>query len=330
MYEGAFGERLGRSFHISSPPTLQSQTKRGSRLAVTELRIDKAGYGMTSPMGSDDAYLICLNLKQQTAHELWCDGRSVCSSAYGVGTTYLLDLRRDPIAYIGDPLHSLYFYMPRKAVGEVSGELGHSNIGDIALPPGECFNDSIVTSIGQTLLPIFRSQSALHQPLVDHLLQGLCAYVSLNYGGPSIASAIVKGALAPWQQRLVSQMMRERIFEGISITELAEACGLSAGALVRGFKKSTGVSPHQWLLYRRIDLAIELMSDPDASLAQIAFNAGFSDQSHFSRVFAQKMGVTPGAWRKSLACGRKTENTSLRTASIPWRESRAANPRSLA
>jgi AraC-like DNA-binding protein len=103
-------------------------------------------------------------------------------------------------------------------------------------------------------------------------------------------------------------MMRERIFEGISITELAEACGLSAGALVRGFKKSTGVSPHQWLLHRRIDLAIELMSDPDTSLAQIAFSAGFSDQSHFSRVFAQKMNVTPGAWRKSLACSRKTEN----------------------
>jgi len=308
MYEGAFGERLGRSFQISSPPTLQSQTVHGSRLAVTELRIDKAGYGMTSPMGSDDAYLICLNLKQQTAHELWNDGRSVCSSAYGSGSTYLLDLRRDPIAYIGDPLHSLYFYMPRKALGEASAEPNASSTSDIALPPGECFNDSIIMSIGQTLLPIFRRQSVLHQPLVDHLLQGLCAYLSLNYGGSSIASAIVKGALAPWQQRLVSKMMRERIFEGITITELAEACRLSAGALVRGFKKSTGVSPHQWLLNRRIDLAIELMSEPDTSLAQIAFSAGFSDQSHFSRVFTQKMGVTPGAWRKSLASSRKMEN----------------------
>jgi AraC family transcriptional regulator len=308
MYEGAFGERLGRSFHIGSPPTLQSQAMHGGRLAVTELRIDKAGYGMTSPMGSDDAYLICLNLKQQTAHELWYDGRSVCSSAYAAGTTYLLDLRRDPIAYIGDPLHSLYFYMPRKVIGEASAEINQSSTGDIALPPGECLNDSIIMSIGQTLLPIFRSQSALHQPLVDHLLQGLCAYLSLNYGGSSIASDVVKGALAPWQQRLVSQMMRERIFDGIAITELAEACGLSAGALVRGFKKSTGVSPHQWLLYRRIDLAIELMSDPDTSLAEIAYSAGFSDQSHFSRVFAQKMSVTPGAWRKSLACTRKTEN----------------------
>jgi AraC family transcriptional regulator len=308
MYEGAFGERLGRSFRIGSPPTLQTQTMRGSRLAVTELRIDKIGYGMTSPMGSDDAYLICLNLKQQTAHELWCDGRSVCSGAYGAGSTYLLDLRRDPIAYIGDPLHSLYFYIPRKAIGEASAQLNHSSISDIALPPGECFDDAIIMSIGQTLLAMLRSQSALHQPLVDHLLQGLCAYLFLNYGGASIANSIVKGALAPWQQRLVSQMMRERIFEGISITELADACGLSAGALVRGFKKSTGVSPHQWLLYRRIDMAIELMSDPDTSLAQIAYSAGFSDQSHFSRVFAQKMSVTPGAWRKSVACSRKTEN----------------------
>jgi AraC family transcriptional regulator len=308
MYEGAFGERLGRSFHISAPPTLQSQTRRGSRLAVTELRIDQAGYGMTSPMGSDDAYLICLNLKRQTTHELWCGGRSVCSTAYEAGTTYLLDLRRDPIIYIGDPLHSLYFYIPRQAIDEASEKIDSPNATDIVLQPGECIEDSIITSIGQTLLPILHKPSAFHQPLVDHLLQGLCAYLALNFGGSSTTNAIVKGTLAPWKQRLVTQMMRERLFEGISVTELADACGLSAGALVRGFKKSTGVSPHQWLLYRRIDLAIELMSDRDASLAQIAFNTGFSDQSHFSRVFAQKMGVAPGAWRKSQVSNRKMES----------------------
>jgi AraC family transcriptional regulator len=305
MYEGVFGERLGRSFHISGPPTLQSQTKQGRRLAVTELRIDKAGYGTTSPMGSDDAYLICLNLKRQTTHELWCSGRSVCSTAYEAGTTYLLDLRMDPITYIGDPLHSLYFYVPRCALGEAIEEIDSSNATDIALQPGECINDSIIMSIGQILLPIFRKPSVFHQPLVSHLLQGLCGYLALKFGGSATMNTIVKGTLAPWQQRLVSQMMRERLFEGISITELAEACGLSDGALVRGFKKSTGVSPHQWLLYRRIDHAIELMSDSDTTLAQIACHTGFSDQSHFNRVFAQKMGLSPGAWRKSLTFSKK-------------------------
>ncbi len=306
MYEGAFGERLGRSFQISNPPTLVSHTKRGSRLAVTELRIDKGGYGMTSPIGSNDAYLICLNLKKQATHELWCDGRPVCSTAYEEGTTYLLDLRRDPITYISEPLHSLYFYIPRRAIDEANEEICRSNVTDIALEPGECVKDPIIMSIGQTLLPIFRNPSALHQPLVGHLLQGLCAYLALNFGGPSATNDIIKGTLAPWQQQRVTQMMRERLFEGISINELAHACGLSTGTLVRGFKKSTGVSPHQWLLYRRVDRAIELMSEPDTSLAQIAFSSGFSDQSHFSRVFAQKMGVTPGAWRKSQASVRKT------------------------
>jgi AraC family transcriptional regulator len=305
MYEGAFGERLGRSFRISSPSTLESQTKQGSRLAVTELRIDNSGCGMTSPMGSDDAYLICLNFKQQSAHELWCDGRSVCSTAYEAGTTYLLDLRRDPVTYVGDPLHSLYFYIPRRAIDEVTEEIEEWGTSDIVLQPGECIKDSIILSIGQTLLPILRNPSPFYQPLIDHLLQGLCAYLALNFAGSSTANAIVKGTLAPWQQRLVTQMMRERLSEGISITELAEACGLSAGALVRGFKKSTGMPPHQWLLSRRVDLALELMADPDVSLADIAFNAGFSDQSHFSRVFTQRLGVTPGLWRKSqVSSGR--------------------------
>ncbi|GLQ50578.1 helix-turn-helix transcriptional regulator [Dyella flava] len=307
MYHGAFGDRLGRSFHLSSPPVLHSQTRRGVHLAVTELRIDQPGYGMTSPMGSDDAYLVCLNLRKQSTHELWCDGRSVCSTAYDAGTAYVLDLRCDPITYIGEPLHSLYFYMPRQAIVEASEELGKRNIAGLDIRPGECFQDAIVGHIAQTLLPIFNSATAANQPLINHLLQGLCAYMTSTYSGSSIRPDIVRGALAPWQQRLVMQMMRERIFDGISIGELAEACSLSAGALARGFKKSTGMSPHQWLLSRRVDLALELMADPDTTLAEIAFHAGFSDQSHFSRVFTQKMGVAPGAWRKSLANHKRME-----------------------
>jgi AraC family transcriptional regulator len=307
MYHGAYGDRLGRSFHLHNPPVLHSRTQRGAHLAVTELRIDQAGYGMTSPMGSDEAYLVCLNLREQSTHELWCDGHSVCSTAYAGGTTYILDLRRDPIAYISDPLHSLYFYLPHEAIAEAGDELNGKLIAGLAVHPGECLHDPIVCSIGQTLLPIFNKDTAANQTLVDHLLQGLCAYIAATYGGASARPDIVRGALAPWQQRLVTQMMRERIFEGISIGELADACGLSAGALARGFKKSIGMSPHQWLLLRRVDRALELMEDPDISLAEIAFNAGFSDQSHFSRVFAQKMGVAPGAWRKSLVNPKRVE-----------------------
>ena len=308
MFQSAYGVRLGRSFRLNNPLVLQAETQQGIRLAVTELKIDKPGYGITGPMGVEDAYLICLNLLAQSTHELWYNGRSVCSSAYPAGSVYIVDLRCDPVMYIGDPLHSLYFYVPREALCEViacpDGSEG-ADAAELVTPPGHCFHDAIISSIGQTLLPLFGGQGRLHQKLVEHLLNALCAHFAAEYVGATQRPEIVRGALAPWRQRAAMQMMRDRILEGVSVAELAEACGISTGGFMRGFKKGTGLSPHQWLLSRRLELALELMADPEPSLADIACNAGLSDQSHLSRVFAQKMGVTPAAWRKSQVGKRR-------------------------
>jgi transcriptional regulator GlxA family with amidase domain len=93
--------------------------------------------------------------------------------------------------------------------------------------------------------------------------------------------------------------MREHVADGIALVELARACRLSSSAFVRAFKQSMGVPPHQWLLLRRIDRAIELMRDGTVQLAEVALSAGFADQSHFTRIFAGKMGVSPGVWRNA-------------------------------
>lgn len=307
MFSGAYGERLGRSFRLNSPPTLLSQTRQGIPLAVTELRIDRSGLGMTSPLGKDDAYLLCLNLVRQSSIELWYNGQPAHVRACEEGAVYALDIRRDPVIYVSGPLHALYFYLPRKAIVEMGQESGCLSRWDIGMRPDEPVHDPIVYNIGQALLPILQGGVTNSQFLVDHLLQGLSKFVALNYSGQPTSHHEVRGALAPWQQRLAKQIMSERITEGVAISELAEACGLSMGAFVRGFKKSAGVSPHQWLLFRRIDLAMDLMDDQDITLAEIAFNVGFSDQSHFSRIFTQRMGVTPGAWRKSLGTPKRAE-----------------------
>lgn len=301
MYQGAFGERLGRSFRINHPAAIEAETLRGARLAVTELRVDQPGHGITNPMGVEDAYLICLNLLEQKNHELWYNGRSVCSTSYPAGSVYILDLRCNPVTYIGDPMHSLYFYLPRQALREASARPEIDNAADLVTPPWQCFQDAVIASIGQTLLPLFGRQGTAHLKLVEHLLHGLCAYIAAEYGGTARPTKIARSALAPWQQRMAMQMMRERVFEGVSVGEMAEACGISVGGFLRGFKKDIGLSPHQWLLYRRLEKALELMSNPNASLADIACTVGFSDQSHLSRIFTQKMGVTPRVWRKSLA-----------------------------
>jgi AraC family transcriptional regulator len=59
-----------------------------------------------------------------------------------------------------------------------------------------------------------------------------------------------------------------------------------------------GISPHRWLMQRRVDVAKDLMLTTDSSLVEIALKCGFSDQSHFTKVFAEVTANTPRRWRQ--------------------------------
>ena len=97
--------------------------------------------------------------------------------------------------------------------------------------------------------------------------------------------------------------------EGVSLTQIAKACGLSSSAFARSFKQSTGVTPYQWFISRRIEHAIKLMSHVDRSLTEIALESGFGDQSHFTRAFTEKMGVNPKTWRVRNAPPKSASTT---------------------
>ncbi|TWG85995.1 AraC-like DNA-binding protein [Cupriavidus gilardii J11] len=82
-----------------------------------------------------------------------------------------------------------------------------------------------------------------------------------------------------------------------SLQQLAELAGLSRFQLLRGFAKATGMTPHAYLLQRRVDLARGLIERGDP-LAQAALAAGFADQSHMTRVFVRAYGVSPWAYAR--------------------------------
>jgi transcriptional regulator GlxA family with amidase domain len=57
--------------------------------------------------------------------------------------------------------------------------------------------------------------------------------------------------------------------------------------------------PYRWLRAVRVERAKDLLFNSSLSLSQIAYECGFSDQSHLTRVFSDSIGITPGAWRKA-------------------------------
>jgi AraC family transcriptional regulator len=108
----------------------------------------------------------------------------------------------------------------------------------------------------------------------------------------------VTGGLAPWQLRLARDTINAHLEEGLSLEQLAHECRLSVTHFAKAFARSTGISPHRWLMQRRVDVAKDLLLTIDSSLVEISLKCGFSDQSHFTRVFAEVTGETPGRWRQ--------------------------------
>ena len=84
-----------------------------------------------------------------------------------------------------------------------------------------------------------------------------------------------------------------------SLEELERATGHCRWQLSRDFRAMFGTSPYRYLTLRRLDLARRMMRHGDA-IANVAYDCGFSDQSHFGRVFRRTYGLTPRAWLRAV------------------------------
>ncbi len=107
--------------------------------------------------------------------------------------------------------------------------------------------------------------------------------------------------MARWLERRAKELIAARLAGKLSVVEIADACGLSVNHFSRAFKQSTGLSPLQWLIERRIERAQALMTDVERPLSEIAIACGFADQSHFTRAFKAVVGRSPGALRRESA-----------------------------
>jgi AraC family transcriptional regulator len=100
--------------------------------------------------------------------------------------------------------------------------------------------------------------------------------------------------------RRVLERIAARLGEDLSLGELASESGLSLYHFVRSFKESVGLSPHQYILRKRIDRAQRLLRESDLPLAAIAAQCGFRTQSSFTTAFRRVQRMTPRAFRRAI------------------------------
>jgi AraC-like DNA-binding protein len=107
------------------------------------------------------------------------------------------------------------------------------------------------------------------------------------------------------QQRGLPARMLRRIEEyidvhldrSLTVEELSSHLGISPSYFARSFRSSVGLTPHAYVMHRRLLRAQELLASTELSLTDIALTTGFADQSHFCRRFHEITGVPPRAFR---------------------------------
>lgn len=102
-----------------------------------------------------------------------------------------------------------------------------------------------------------------------------------------------------WLPR-VEEMVRARFRENLPLATLSACAGVHPAHLTRVFRRFLGKSPGDLARELRVRSVCEGLADRDRPLAELAFEAGFADQAHMSRIFASQTGMTPGTLRGTL------------------------------
>ena len=115
----------------------------------------------------------------------------------------------------------------------------------------------------------------------------------------NLETHVARGGLPAWQARKIFAHVEANLCRRIPVRELARLLDLSASHFCRAFKCTFGVSPRDYVLRRRIEVAQGLMLMTSEPLSSIAVRCGMCDQPHFTRSFHRIVGMTPYTWRRT-------------------------------
>jgi DNA-binding GntR family transcriptional regulator/AraC-like DNA-binding protein len=115
-----------------------------------------------------------------------------------------------------------------------------------------------------------------------------------------------RGGLCPARLRRVAELVHTKIEDELTLDEMAESAGLSPAHFSQMFRKSTGESPHQFVLRHRVERAKDLLRATEERVLDVAVACGFKTQQHFARVFRRMCGASPTEYRQEFLSQRTT------------------------
>lgn len=172
--------------------------------------------------------------------------------------------------------------------------------GEIELPYKSKFVDARVGALAAAVNAERTAGFPSGRLFLDSVEQALVAALVDGHAMRRPSAPRYRGGLSPARLRRVTELVQAKIEDELSVGEMAESAGLSTAHFSHMFRKSTGESPHRFVLRHRVERAQEMLGRAEARVLDVAVACGFKTQQHFARVFRQFCGTSPTEYRQEV------------------------------
>jgi AraC family transcriptional regulator len=218
------------------------------------------------------------------------------------GTTFILprgtvdEVRWDgPVHRVAAAIH------PSLLIGATDEAAQQS---DVELTEHWNLTDPHITAVLRTLTTDLAHGSPAGQLFGESLANALAVYLLRRHAVRRVAPAEYRGGLPGYRLKRVLDYIGDNLAEDLSLSQLSALVGMSPHYFAELFTKSTGQTPHRYVLTQRIVRAKEALCDPGRSVIEAGLDAGFQNPSHFARVFRKFVGTSPSRFQSEVRSGR--------------------------
>jgi len=178
--------------------------------------------------------------------------------------------------------------------------------GEVELRPSRKFADrrlsAMVAAVHAEMVAGFPSGRLF----LDSVEQAMAITLVNGYAVRHRPVQIYRGGLGAARLRRIKELVHARMEDDLSLDEMAQSVGLSTAHFARMFRKSTGATPHQFVLRQKLERAKRMLRAPDARVLDVAVACGFKTQQHFAQAFRDLCGVSPTEYRQDLVGSEAT------------------------
>jgi AraC family transcriptional regulator len=158
--------------------------------------------------------------------------------------------------------------------------------------------DVLIQQIGLALKASLEAGEVGSRFYADSMATALSAHLLRYYSTRKHDFQVYEDGLPKLKLSQTIEYIQAHLSEDISLNDIANELGMSQYYFCHLFKRSTGISPHQFLIRQRVEQAKRLLRQSERTVTAIALDCGFANQSHFARYFRQCTGMNPSEFRR--------------------------------